>query len=129
MYFVKIASNVRIESSANGTSQDYALPPLPGGHTTKNVGYQLRIVQASSTNAMAGIKLNHSPDGGTSVNHSTPIANTQLSTGVTLLSGDTVSSSVMVGEWLHPILTCSQFGGGGTREWVVLDAYEMRKPF
>lgn len=127
MFFRKIASNVRIESTSGGGIQEFPLQASPGGHTVKAVGYHIRIIQFSSNDAQVGLKLNHGPDGCANINHSTPISATTLSPTVTLLAGDTSQSTVMIGEWLHPILLCDS--GAAQRDWAVVDVYEMRKPF
>ena len=125
MMFKLIAQNQRVESDAAGASQDFEINPSTGGHMVKVAHYQIVVKQKSSTSARLGLKLDHGPNGKDHILHSTPIVLTTLS-GPNLLVGDSDTTKV-VGEVLHPIVQCASTGA--SREWALVDVYEMRKPF
>lgn len=124
MQFKKIAAQYRVECAAGGSGVA-ALPVTSGGRLVKSLNYMIEILATSTTSAKIALALYHGPNGQVSVLHSTPITTTTLATGVLLLSGD-ASSSAVIGEYLHPIVTVS---GSGNAEWVLFNLYELRKPF
>jgi hypothetical protein len=84
------------------------------------------VTGVSGANAKAGLTLNHGPDGKVTVLHSTPIAVAVPGAVPSLLSGDADSTKVL-GEWLHPIVSAASTAA--TAEWLIVEVYEMRKPF
>ena len=128
MNFKKIASNVRIDTTSTGDQVVFLLPATPGGRQVKSINYMVRILQCSDTSVTKiGLNLSHGPDGLVSTSHSSPITAT-LVPASNLLSGD--AGPGVLGEWLHPALTVQRSStGAGLRESVVVDVYEMRKPF
>lgn len=126
MFFRLIGRDIRAECGANGEDQKIELAPEAGGHMVKVVNYMAVIKQKSSAAVEFGLDLDHGPDGRNHLTHSTPITQAAVGAGVTLRSGDSDSTKV-IGEWLHP--TALVGSTGATREWVVFDLYEMRKPF
>ena len=127
MFFRKLVSNLQITTGGSGEDVKYDLDPHPGGHTAKVAQYQVVVVQVSSTNAELTLDLDHGPDGRNFVAHSTPIATTQISgSSAALLSGDADTTKIL-GEWLRPTLTAGSTGA--SQEWIMVDVYEMLKPF
>ncbi len=121
----KIAKNLRLDSGATGQLLEVELDAIWGGHTMKQVNFQVVPRQKSSTNAKVGLKLKHGPDGKVFVDHSTPIASTQLTGTTPMLDGDS-SASKMLGEVLLPVMTVE---GTGAAEWAQVDVYMVAKPF
>lgn len=126
MFFRLVQKDVRVECGASGEDVAVELSPSAGGHLVRVINFMLVVKQKSSDAVELGMKLNHGPDGKNHITHSTPIGQAAVGAGITLKSGDSDSTKV-IGEWLHPIALVGSTGA--TREWVVFDAYEMRKPF
>ncbi len=118
----------RIDGPASGgTAAAVSLGSSGGGRMCKGVLYMLKIVQVSSAQAKLGLALSHGPDGQVSILHSTPIANTQLTGANAFLLVGQSDLSLMLGEFLDPALTC--ISNDANACWVLVDAFEMRKPF
>lgn len=126
MYYRKIASNLRVTCGANGAIVDLNLDPVWGGHTMKQVNFQIDVRQKSSTTAMAGLKLKHGPNGDKYLDHSTPIASTILAGAPDLLNGDS-DPAKMLGEVLLPVVTIAS--NAAQMEWATVDVYMVAKPF
>ena len=118
----------RIDGPATGgMAATVSLGPTAGGRMCKGALYMLKILQVSSTQAKLGLALSHGPDGQVAVLHSTPIANTQLTGANAFLLAGQSDLSLMLGEYLDPALTC--ISNDASVCWVLVEVYEMRKPF
>ena len=122
MIYRKIASSLRIDAG-NNFNPEVALTPSSGGRMIKTAGYMIRILSVSDSGAQIGLKLYHGPNGISKILHSTPI--TLAAPGGDLMAGDSSAGSMMLFEWLHPTLV----GGSVNGKWVLVDVYEILKPF
>lgn len=127
MDFRKIASVKITGPAAGGSVTKVSLPARGGGRMASRMQYMLLVRSVSSDQAKLGLILDQGPDGIVFREHSTPIANTQLTgTNAELLVGD-VDFAKVLGEFLRATLTC--ISNDASACWVLVDVYEMRKPF
>ena len=104
-------------------SPEIELKRSNGGRMVKTAGYMLRIVSSSDPAARVGLKLYHGPDGIFKMLHSTPIPLAAPSDK--LMGGDSAGGAMTLFEWLHPVLVGDNVAG----KWVMVDVYEILKPF
>lgn len=126
MIFRKLVGVATFSSGPNGEALEYQVAASAGGHTVKNVGYMIKVIQKSSGNAKCGLRLDHGPDGTARITHSTPIAVATIP-GLGLVAGDTTNTSAMLMEWLHPIVIAQS--ADSSQQSFTAEVYEMRKPF
>lgn len=122
MDFRKIVGPTRFDAGAAGADVEYALPHRAGGKSAKGVSVHVKII-AGSANAKVGFKIKHGPDGTVTAVH-TSTASATISASPSLMVFD--AGSAMIGEYIHPTLVV---GGTAGSDYVVVEVYEMRKPF
>lgn len=120
--FEKIAGPMRLDSGVNGADKDYPLPPRAGGRNVKSLMYMVKVI-AGASNAKVGFRVAHSADGSVTATHTT-VASATISTPPAMMTFD--AGSAVLGEFIHPIPVV---GGTATTDYVVVEIYEMRKPF
>jgi hypothetical protein len=131
MMFSKIVGPVRLDSGTNGALKSYPLPPRGGGRMCKVVQYMVKVVQSSGSTARVTVRMDHGPDGNVFTTHSTPISAVDPTTGGTValpavVAGD-ATTSIIVGEFIQCVPGASS--SDSNPSWVVVEIFEMRKPF
>lgn len=122
MDFKKIIGPTRFDAGVGGADVEYTLPPRSGGRSVKSVSHMVKII-GGTTNAKVGFKLKHGPDGSVSTTH-TSTASATITTPPSCMAFD--GGSAAVSEHIHPVVLV---GGTAATDFVVIEVFEMRKPF
>lgn len=119
---------MRVDGPATGGQETfYRLQPSRSGRLCKQANFQIKVIASSSSQAKVGLRLEHGPDGTVSVLHSVPIPTTQLTGGNALLLNGDSDASKMLGNFLHPVITC--ISNDASPCWAVIEVYQLLKPF
>ena len=119
----KIVGPIRVVCGASGGDIEFPLPPSPGGRACKVVQYMAKISQFGGSGPKLGMKINHGPDGTVNATHTSIASAAVPVTNLYVFDSD---GTKILGEFLHPILVV---GGAATGDSLVVEVYEMRKPF
>lgn len=126
MQFRKVAGPQVFSTGPSGESVEVPLPASSGGHMVKAVGYLIKFISNSGSNARAGLRLDHGPDGAAWLTHSTPIAVAGIpNSGMAV--GDTYGTTGMIMEATRGVVLVQS--ANASFQSFTAEVYEMRKPF
>lgn len=118
----KIVTLTRLECGTNGAVFNIPLPPSPGGRSCKVVQYMAKVTSFGGTPTL-GMVIAHGPDGAVSAPQITINPAGVPASHLYVFDSD---ATKILGEWLHPVLTV---GGAATGDYLVVELFELRKPF
>jgi hypothetical protein len=123
MEFKKISGPIKLTAGTNGAQVEFPLQPRSGGRSCKVVQVMAKLVSSGGTAPTLGMKIDHGPDGFAHSNHTT-IANTGIpASNLWVFDSD---ATKIIGEFIHLVPVA---GGTATGDYVVVEFYEMPKPF
>jgi hypothetical protein len=113
---------MRVDAGATGNDVEYPLDGAPGGRFCKVTQFMVKVLQKSNGNVKLGFKVRHGPDGQAYATHTSISSQTVPADDLMVFDG----AGAILGEWTRGVVVA---GGTAPGDWMVIEVFEMRKPF